>query len=313
MCETGAGGEAGACGIKDRGTGSMENTTDSDHDTPPPSGETESDALEDPVNEPYSSNWSDVWDEAYLAQRRAHELRKIDPHLDACYHAIFGVAAWDATLAASLQEWPAFKRAQWAPKTLEEFYDEFGYVLRLFHQHNFIAEYEKAYARAKGVRIDFLVPTPRPDHVNTREALRRLYSLNDAVHAHDSRTVAAHIAHCMQVHENDTSALDSSIIDYFKQYRRRDAFDNVDTWVNEAPEYAVRPHPAPGAAERDQENRPPSPPRALRNADPPAGAAPPRVARRRPTPSLPERARMRGDTEITALLSRMQALHGRST
>ncbi len=59
---------------------------------------------EEPGNEASYSDWSDDWDETYLAHRRAHSLRPIDPRLDACYHAIFGVAAWDATLAANLQE-----------------------------------------------------------------------------------------------------------------------------------------------------------------------------------------------------------------
>jgi hypothetical protein len=77
----------------------------------------------------------------------------------------------------------------------------------------------------------------------------------------------------------------------------------------------------PGAEQHDQENRPPSPPRAPRRADPPARAprpadppapaAPaPRAPRRvhRPVGPLP-RARMPAAPELNVLLSRMQALY----
>jgi hypothetical protein len=279
----------------------MENTMDSDPDTPPPSAETESDAPEDPANEPYSSDWSDDWDEAYLAQRSAHALRPVDPRLASCYHSVFGVASWDATLAASLQEWPAFKRAQWAPKTLAEFYRDFGHVLHLFRQHNFIEEYEQAYTRAKGVRIDFLAPTARPAHVNTRLAVRRLHCLKTAMHIRGAVFVAGVIDRLMLSHAaHPPAALDSAITDYLRHYETREPFDNADAWANS--------NLGPGADEHDPDPQPP--PRAPRPAAPPSPSPPPpRAPRSRPTPALPERALLGGDPQLAALLSRMQALY----
>jgi hypothetical protein len=278
----------------------MEHATDSDPETPPPSGaseETESDAPQDPGNVSYSSDWSDDWDEAYLKHREAHALRPIDPHLDACYHAVFGVAAWDATVAAKLQQWPAFKRAQWAPKTLQEFFGKFGYVLRLFHAHNFIEEYEQAYARAKGVRIDFLAPTALPGHVNTRLAVRRLHCLDTAIHTRGSDFVAGVVDRLMLAHAAHPAARDSAINDYLRDYETREPFDNADAWANgnlhapdeHGPDPALSPRPRP--------------------AHPPSPAAPPQAPHGRPSPSLPERALLGGDPQLTALLARMQALY----
>jgi hypothetical protein len=276
----------------------MEHATDSEPDTPPPSGaseETESDAPEEPGNEAYSSDWSDDWDEAYLKQREAHRLRPIDPRLAACYHAIFGVAAWDAALAANLQEWPAFNRAPWAPKTLEEFYRDFGLILRLFRQHNFIVEYERAYARAKGVRIDFLAPTALPGHVNERQAVRRLHCLETAIHRRGPFYVEDVIDRLMQ--SEAPAALGSAINDYLRSYETREPFDNADAWANGNVDVGLDADDGV----QGQENRPPSAPR----ADPGASSAtqPPRAPRSPRAPSLPERV------QLTALLLRIQALY----
>jgi hypothetical protein len=283
----------------------MEHATDSDPDTPPPSGasdETGSDAPEDPGNELYSSDWSDDWDEAYLKQREAHALRTIDPHLDACYHAVFGVAAWDAALAANLQECPAFRRAQWAPKTLQEFFGKFGHVLRLFHAHNFIEEYEQAYARAKGVRVDFLAPTALPGHVNTRLAVRRLRCLDTAIHTRGSAFVAGVVDRLMLAHAAHPPALDSAINDYLRHYETREPFDNADAWAN------GNAGPVAGHDQDEHGADPALSPRP-RPAHPPSPAAPPRAPRGRPSPSLPERALLGGDPRLAALLARMQALY----
>jgi hypothetical protein len=281
----------------------MENATDSDPDTPPPSADTESDALSDLGNETYSSDWSDDWDEAYLKQREAHALRPLDPRLAACYHAVFGVASWDAALAATLQEWPAFRRAQWAPKTLQEFYRKFGHVLLLFRQHNFIEEYETAYARAKGVRIDFLAPTApsgTPAHVTSRQAVRRLHCLDTAIHTRGSVFVAGVIDRLMLAHAAHPPALDRAITDYLRHYETREPFDNADAWANG--NLDVTPVENAPADEHDPDPQPP--PRAPRPAAP--SPPPPRAPRSRPSPSLPERALLRGDPQLAALLSRSE-------
>jgi hypothetical protein len=323
---------------------------ESDPDTPSPSGTTESDAeRERQLDRAWaererdmdtwdmdtweergdinfadnSSDWSDDWDEAYLAQRRAHALRPIDRCLDACYHAIFGVAAWDATLAANLQEWPAFKSDIWAPKTLEEFYGDFAHVLHLFREHNFIEEYEKAYAEAKGTRIDFLAPTARPGHVNTRLAVRRLQCLEMAMYRRGVHVVSHRIALWTQEHGNDTAALDSAIIGFLIHWQSREPLKDLNVPIHISP---VDP-----SYSDDEENRPPSPPpRAPRPAGPPARAPrpadpppPPAYVRRprwrpgrqprppppSPLPPLPGREHMPAAPRLTALLSRMKALY----
>ncbi len=160
----------------------------------------------DPGNEGYNSpTWSEEW---------AHPLRgEIDDHLEACYHAIFGVAAWDPAVAATLRRWPVFKREHFGPhthvETLQDFYRDFCRVVDIFRQNNFILEYESAFMLKTGIRIDFLAPTSRPDHVITREALTRLYSLYHTITEHGPRVAAHDIAHWMHVHENDTSGLDA--------------------------------------------------------------------------------------------------------
>jgi hypothetical protein len=278
-----------------------------DPDTPEQSEiERESDHSE-PGNEAYDSgsDWS-------LASRHATPP-PVDDRLDACYHAIFGVAAWDRDIAANLRLWPAFKRehffyANMRVETLQDFYRDFWRVLRIFQHNNFIDEYEDAYRLKTGIRIDFLAPTSRPDHVNTREALKRLYCLYHAITEHGPRVAAHEIAQRMHEHENDTSALDRAILEYLKPHRRREPFDPVDAWVNENPAYDVSAVAPPGADEHNKENREPSPPpraaapRATRPASTPRAAAP---AAREPLLWRP-RARMPAEAHVAALLSRLR-------
>jgi len=270
----------------------MSSTSSDDFDLPSSAfpDSAESDSTSSDASDSFSASSSD----SYNAEPPTSAFAGLDRRLAACYHAVFGLAAWTPN-SARHQIFTNFIHAcdeheVWSLVTLQDFFYHSDMLLRMLRRYDFMTGYETAY-------------TDMWARVSMEEAVSRLGRLHTALRARGVRAVQEEITALLAAHAAP-AARDRAILAYLAPYAPRAAFDNVDPWFNTpADSEASEAGDAGDADERDKENKRPT---AADTSSAPPARPPPTRPRRTPAPKrhVPPDHRAR----VPALLARLRAL-----
>jgi len=221
-------------------------------------------------------------------------LGDFDPILAACYHAVFGLAAWTHVPARSetFREFIDHCRDHDVFETMNTLYDVYhhsDWLLHLLRTYDFMTDYETAY-------------TDTWTRVSMQQAQSRLECLHTAMRARGLAQVEEDITALLAAHATPT-ARDRAILAYIAPYAPRAAFDNVEESYNMPADSEAGRASVAGDDIHDKENKLPT---AAETPSAPPARPPP--ARPRRTPASKRHVPPDHRARVPALLARLRAL-----